>query len=68
MAHQMERKQVDPEMVIRAEAMIAGFRYARGEQKITFRKPKTAERKKRELPPLGPLEQLIFDVCKLSDE
>ena len=65
MIDQIDRKQVDPEMMIRAEALIAGFRYARGESKINFVKPETAVRAKRNLTPMSEIEQKIFDICKI---
>ena len=68
MIHQCERNQIDREMIIRAEALIAGYRYARGQKKLSFRRTEEVKPAKKPLKKLTEIEQMILDVCKMCDE
>ena len=65
---QSERNQFDPDALVRAEAFIAGYRFARGEEKLNFQAKEMKHTAAREGLVLSSLEQMIAEICEMANK
>ena len=54
--------------MVRAEAFVAGYRYARGLPKLHFMEAEKAKEEMANKPDLTDAEKLILEVCNLANE
>ena len=68
MTYQASLNKCDRDMIIRAEAFITGYRYANDLPKLEFVEKRDAATNQQSAYQLTKIEQMIVEMCKLSDE
>ena len=66
MERQGAKGHFDPEALIRAEAFIAGYRYATGKGKLDFYEEEKEQENNHDGDELTRIEQMIVDACDMA--
>ena len=66
--YQASLNKVDRDMILRAEAFIAGYRYANDLPKLEYKENSSPATNTQETYQLTKVEKMLVEMCKLCDE